>query len=94
MISSASLPDRTARADAPVAAGPATPRPFAPRPDRISTDSAAFLRTALARQPEVRPEVVARARALAADPAYPPPAVLRSVARMILDAPDLSESDN
>ena len=94
MISSASSPDRTPRADALAAAGPAAPRPFTTRPDRISTENAAFLRAALDRQPEIRPEVVARARALADDPAYPPLAVINSIAQAILASPDLSESDN
>src|SRR5262249_14438300 len=94
MISSASSPDRTPRAEALAATGPAAPRPYAPRPDRISTESAAFLRAELGRQPEIRPDVVARARALAADPAYPPVTVIRAVAQKSLAAPDLSESEN
>ena len=94
MISSASSPDRTPRAEVLAATGPAAPRPFAPRPDRISTDSATFLHAELARQPEIRPDVVARARLLAADPAYPPAAVIKSIAHAILASPDLSESDS
>jgi len=94
MISSASSPDRAARPDVIAAAGPATPRPLPTRPDRISTESAAFLRSELARQPAVRSEVVARARTLAADPNYPPPSVIKSVAQQILRAPDLSEDES
>jgi len=94
MISSASSPDRTPRAEALAATGPAAPRPFGTRPDRISTESAAFLRAELVRQPEIRPEVVARARALAADPAYPPARVINLIAQRLLAAPDLSESDS
>jgi hypothetical protein len=94
MISSASSPDRTPRAEALAAAGPAAPRPFSPRPDRISTESAAFLRAELGRQPEIRPAVVARARLLAADPAYPPARVINLIAQKILASPDLSESDS
>jgi hypothetical protein len=45
------------------------------------------------RQPEIRPEVLERAKALAADPAYPSPAIMRDVARQILGSPDLSEMD-
>ncbi len=63
----------------------------ASRPDQISTENAAFLRAELQRQPEIRPEVVARARALADDPSYPSTAVLKDVAAKILAAPDLSE---
>ena len=53
-----------------------------------------FLRSELIRQPEIRPDVVARARALAADPNYPPMETLRAVALQILRAPDLSEDDS
>jgi hypothetical protein len=59
--------------------------------DRLQTDNAANLSAALASQPEVRPDVVARGRALAADPSYPSPAVLTKVAAMIINAPDPSE---
>ena len=94
MISSASPSDRTSRADALTASGPAVPRPFAVRPDRISTESAAFLRAELTRQPEIRPDVVARGRLLAADPAYPPARTVRLIAQSILAAPDLSDDDS
>jgi hypothetical protein len=94
MISSTSSTDRTARPDLTPASGQASERPYKPRPDQISTESAAFLRGALQRQPEIRPEVVARARALAEDPNYPPAEVLRSVAEQILNSPDLSESES
>ncbi len=93
MISSASSPDRTPRPDLVQATGHATPRVAAPR-DRISTDQAAFLRSELARQPEVRTEVVERARGLAADPQYPPTEVQRHVAAQILASPDLSEDQS
>lgn len=61
------------------------------RPDRVSIESATLLRAELDREPEVRPEVVARARALAADPNYPPVEALRKLAGQILGSPDLSE---
>jgi len=94
MISSASSPDRAARPDLVAAAGPAAPRPPALRPDQLSTEHAESLRAALARQPEIRPEVVARASLLAADPNYPPPAVIQRVAQHVLAAPDLSEDES
>lgn len=94
MISSTSSTDRIARTDAVAAPGQPAARPFAPRPDSISTESAAFLRKALDRHPEIRPEVVERARALAADPNYPPVAVMKHVASQILGAPDLSEDES
>ncbi len=94
MIPSTPPPDRTVRPDALAASGPSTPRPPAPRPDQLSTASAAALRVSLARDPEIRPAEVARARALAADPTYPPVAVMRRVAQQILAAPDLSEDES
>jgi hypothetical protein len=48
----------------------------------------------LAAQPEIRPEVVARARALAADPGYPSNAILERVSQLILATPDLSEDQS
>lgn len=94
MISSTSSTDRAARPDLVSTAGPASERPQAPRSDHISTEGAAFLRSELTRQPEIRPEVVERARALAADPNYPPVEVLRNVAEQILNSPDLSEDQS
>lgn len=94
MISSASSPDRAPRPDLVSAAASSTARPAAPKPDRISTENAAFLRSELERQPAVRPEVVERARALASDPNYPSVEVLRHVAAQIVAAPDLSEVEN
>jgi hypothetical protein len=91
MISSTSSSDRTVRPDPVSSPGSASVRPNSPRPDRISTESAALLRSELVRQPEVRPEVVERGRALAADPNYPSAQVIQSVARRILASPDLSE---
>lgn len=76
------------------AAGKATPRAAAPQSDRISTDSAEFLRSELKRQPEARPEVVERAKALAADANYPSAEIIRHVAGQILAAPDLSEDQS
>lgn len=60
----------------------------------MSTESHAALGVSLARNPEIRPEEVARARALAADPSYPPVAVMKRVAQQILAAPDLSEDES
>lgn len=94
MISSTSSTDRLARPELVPAAGQSAGRAFAPRPDNVSTEQAAFLRSELARQPEIRPEVVARAKALADDPNYPSKEVLTKVAEQILAAPDLSEDQS
>lgn len=61
---------------------------------RISVKLESFLRAELKRQPEIRPEVVARARALLQDPDYPRIEIFRSVASKILAAPDLSEEES
>jgi hypothetical protein len=94
MISSTSSTDRTARPELLTALGQSNERSRALRPDLISTESAAFLRTELQRQPEVRPEVVARAMELAKDPNYPPMHALREVAAQILASPDLTEDES
>ena len=94
MITSTTSTDRMSRPEPGPAAASTAGRALVSREDRISTGSALFLRAELARQPEIRPEVVARARALAADPAYPPPEVLRKVAEGILGSPDLSEDES
>ncbi|MEO7414863.1 MAG: hypothetical protein ABIZ81_16075 [Opitutaceae bacterium] len=62
--------------------------------DQLSTENATLLRAALVRQPEVRSDVVARARAILSDPAYPPMAVMRLIAQQILAAPDVSEDQS
>lgn len=93
MITSTTSTDRTVRPDPVPAAANGANRGLVARPDQISTENAAFLRAELQRQPEIRPDVVARARALAGDPNYPPQAVLRDVAAKILAAPDLSETE-
>jgi hypothetical protein len=91
MISSTSSSDRAVRPELASAPGPVSARPSTPRPDQISTESAAFLRAELVRQPEVRPEVVERGRTLAADPNYPSSSIIQSIAGKILASPDLSE---
>jgi hypothetical protein len=94
MITNTSMTNGVPRADLIGAAGQAAPRPVPPRRDLFSSSGAAQLRAELLRQPEIRPEVVARGRALAADPSYPPLSVVTSVARQILAAPDLSNDES
>ena len=65
-----------------------------PQTVQVSTASMSTLRAELNRQPEVRADVVARAKALTADPNYPSLEVLRNVADLILRAPDLSEDQS
>ncbi len=94
MISSTTSTDRSARPELLPASVTARPRLNRVSPDQISTESAEFLRAELKRQPAVRAEVVARGRALAADPNYPPMDTLKSVAHLILKSPDLSEDQS
>jgi len=91
MINSTTSTDRAAHPDLVAAPLKASVRPTPARLDQLSTDSASFLRSELNRQPEIRPEVVERARALAADPNYPSTETLRTVSKLLLSSPDLSE---
>lgn len=91
MITSTSSTDRTVRPEISPAIAKPAPRVAGSPTDQISTENASFLRAELSRQPAVRPEVVARARALAADASYPPREALQKVAEQILGSPDLSE---
>jgi hypothetical protein len=59
--------------------------------DQLSTAASELLKAKLASEPEVRPEVVAKGRALAEDPSYPSTEIVRSVAAKILASPDPSE---
>lgn len=76
-----------------IAAASAASVTRAPRPpiDQIHIDKASALRTSLQQVPEVRPEVVERARALATDPAYPSDSIIRQISQVIVNSPDLSE---
>jgi hypothetical protein len=67
----------------------ATPERAGGKRDRRSA-AAERPRKALSREPEIRPEVVARGRKLAADPDYPSASVIQRVAAMIVNSPDLS----
>lgn len=92
MINSTTSTDRAAHPEPVAPTGPAAVRPASPPPDQLSTENAAHLRAALLRQPEIRPEVVERGRALAADPSYPSPDILKHVSAVILKTPDLSDT--
>jgi hypothetical protein len=89
MINSTSSSDRTVRPDS---VPPIPPKAVVRGvgSDQFSAENSAALRSALAAQPEIRPDVVARGRTLAADPSYPSPEILRKVGEAILKAPDLS----
>jgi len=89
MINSTSSSDRTIRPDAVSSTPPKVVIRHAGS-DRFSAENSAALQAALANQPAIRPEVVARGRELAADPSYPSADILRQVGAKILQAPDLT----
>ncbi len=95
MIQSASSSPSAGRADA-LATGLSGngARPTASPTDQIHIDKAATLRASLQQVPEIRPEVVARAQALAADPSYPSDQIIRHVSAAIVNSPDLSEDQS
>lgn len=62
-----------------------------PSADSLSTSNAEALKQALASSPEIRPEVVARGRELAADPTYPPRQIIEQLAKMFTAASDPSD---
>jgi hypothetical protein len=93
MIHSASSSNPSARNNALAAAlVPAAPARSAPAPaDQIHIDLSSTLRLALQQSPEIRPEVVARARAIVSDSTYPSDMILRAISAVIINAPDISE---
>ena len=58
--------------------------------DSLSSANTSGLREALAQTSEIRPEVVARGKALAIDPNYPPRQLIESLARLMIDSRDPS----
>jgi len=61
--------------------------------DNLSSASTDGLRQALAQTNEIRPEVVARGKALAVDLTYPPRQIIASLAKLLTDSRDLSGND-
>ncbi|HYC71886.1 MAG TPA: hypothetical protein VEB66_11805 [Opitutaceae bacterium] len=94
MIHSTPSPDRTPRPEAVSSSAPFVAPPRGPGADRFSPEHTTALRAALGRHPEVRPDVVERGRALAADPSWPSPEILHRVGELILSAPDLAADES
>ena len=93
MINSTSSSDRVLRPEGPVQHTP-TPAQRGIGADHFSSENSKALADALAEQPAIRPEVVARGRELAADPSYPSATILRKVSEVILRSPDpLDQAD-
>ena len=91
MINSTPSSDRTSRAESVEITRPKVVIRNPDNTDQFSAENTAALRVALNRTPEVRPEVVARGRALASDPSYPSAEILRKVGEAIIKSPDFSE---
>jgi hypothetical protein len=90
MINPTSSSDRVLRPEPPVLHAKTTAASN-PGADTFTPWNTEALKSALQAQPEVRPDVVARGKALAADPSYPSPEILRRVGEAILRSPDLTE---
>lgn len=56
---------------------------FAQNEESLSTQNAVGLQNALATNPEIRPEVIARAEKLAVDLNYPPRQIIEGIAHLI-----------
>ncbi len=93
MIHSASSSSSPARNIAIEAASTASTARAPKRPvvDQIHIDKASALRSNLQQVPEIRAEVVERAKALAADPSYPSDKIINQISKAIVNSPDLSE---
>lgn len=54
--------------------------------DKLASGASAHIKAALAKHPEIRSEVVERARMIVNDPDYPPREIIDSIARSLLTA--------
>lgn len=75
------MPFRAIEPNVAASSGSESPAPLA---DPISLRRVAALLTMLENKPEIRPEVLARGRALAADPNYPPPIIVDKLAGLVV----------
>ena len=73
-----SLPSDPSAPSSPASASPALSA------DPVALRKVATLLTMLENKPEIRAEVVARGRALASDPNYPPPDVISKLAGLVV----------
>jgi hypothetical protein len=58
--------------------------------DNLSSSGTDSLRSALAQTQEIRPEIVARGKALAVDPNYPPRELIASLSKLMIESRDPS----
>jgi hypothetical protein len=61
--------------------------------ENLSTHHAETLKQALARTPEIRPEVVENGQKLAVDPQYPPREIIEDISRLITASEDLTQPE-
>ena len=93
MINNTTKTDSTLRAEI-IAGQNSRPAVAAPRPtdtERLSASSQDTLQTVLSQQPEVRPEVVARGKELAADSSYPALKIILQLSGLLVNSADPSE---
>ena len=74
-------------------ASAAAPTTVANAQESLSAQNTDALRNALASTPEVRPEVVAKGRQLAADSNYPSRVIIEKLAELITQSADLTNQD-
>lgn len=68
----------------PVTSSSAGQKPAVTDGEQLSSSSSQALRTALQNTPEVRADVVARGKALASDPSYPPLHIIEKLAELMV----------
>ena len=85
--------NRTDAAALSLAKQASTPKAEADSGERLSSANTQALREALNNSPEIRPEVVARGKALAVDPNYPPREIIEDLAKLMIESRDSSDSE-
>jgi hypothetical protein len=83
--------NRTDAAALSLAKQASTPKVEADSGERLSSSNTQALREALNNTPEIRPEVVAKGKALAVDPNYPPREIIENLAKLMVESRDASE---
>ena len=76
-----------------VAKQPPTPSTDTESGERLSSANTQALREALNNSPEIRSDVVAKGKALAVDPNYPPREIIEGLAKLMVETRDAAESE-
>jgi uncharacterized membrane protein len=85
--------NRTDAASLSLAKQASTPKADADIGERLSSSNSQALRQALNDAPEIRPEVVNRAKALAVDPNYPPREIIEGLAKLMVETRDVADTE-